>query len=50
MAAKVTWTGEAINGTPGYNSAANNSIGFSALPGGFRDINGELSYQGLTGN
>jgi len=40
MVAKWGWGTNTTPGTPGYDTASNNSSGFTALPGGFRGGNG----------
>lgn len=40
LAAKSTWVNDPTQGTPGNVISSNNSSGFSALAGGYRDIEG----------
>ena len=49
MAAKTDWSGASAVCAPGYNLSINNRSGFSALPGGFRNIWGkfnEINHEG----
>lgn len=45
MATKTGWIPSSIEGTPGNDMQTNNSTGFSALPGGFRNYIGFFSGQ-----
>ena len=40
MANKSGWTESASEGTPGNDQASNNSSGFTAIPGGYRNYSG----------
>lgn len=44
LAAKERWATYSETCTPGNNLNTNNSSGFSALPGGYRDSNGSYEY------
>jgi uncharacterized protein (TIGR02145 family) len=44
MAATTRWTVSTYTGSPGNNPAANNSCGFSGLPGGLRAYSGIFYY------
>lgn len=44
LAAKTDWRSYSAAGTPGNDLPANNSSGFYALPGGFRDFDGIFNY------
>jgi uncharacterized protein (TIGR02145 family) len=49
MAAQTNWTTYSTVGTIGCNLSANNRSGFSALPGGYRGVNGgfdDIGYDG----
>ena len=46
MAAKTDWLPSPYNGTIGCDLSKNNRSGFSALPGGYRDSNGDFGGQG----
>jgi uncharacterized protein (TIGR02145 family) len=51
LAANTDWdTYMTTLGTPGYDLTKNNSAGFSALPGGYRDGNGFFNQQSYLGN
>ena len=45
LAAKTDWEIDTDAGTPGNNPKNNNKSGFSALPGGYRNGNGDFDYQ-----
>jgi uncharacterized protein (TIGR02145 family) len=49
MAAKSGWTIDNTEGNVGNNQAANDSSGFTALPGGYRFSNGTFSSLGYSG-
>jgi uncharacterized protein (TIGR02145 family) len=49
IAAKTDWQTHANPGAIGNDLAKNNRSGFSALPGGFRDVNGYFHYIGNFG-
>jgi uncharacterized protein (TIGR02145 family) len=44
LAAKTNWMNYSILGAPGNDQASNNSSGFSALPGGYRNTDGSFYY------
>jgi len=50
LAAKTDWTASTTTGAIGNDLTLNNSTGFSALPGGYRNNNGSFYYLGLIGN
>jgi uncharacterized protein (TIGR02145 family) len=50
LAATTDWTTSSTAGAVGKNQYLNNSTGFSALPGGFRDRNGAFDYLGGYGS
>ena len=45
MAAKTDWLASSETGAIGNNLTINNSSGFSAFPGGYRDGNGDFECQ-----
>jgi uncharacterized protein (TIGR02145 family)/uncharacterized repeat protein (TIGR02543 family) len=45
MAAKTDWLSSTVLGSIGNNLVINNSSGFSALPGGYRDDDGKFNNQ-----
>jgi len=47
LAAQADWNSNTYEGTPGYNFTKNNSSGFSALPGGWRDNLGGSKFYDL---
>jgi uncharacterized protein (TIGR02145 family) len=49
LASTSLWDSTTIEETPGYNVTQNNQSGFSALPGGFRDIEGKYLNMGTNG-
>ena len=49
MAATSGWSIFSTSGTVGNDSGSNNSSGFSALPGGSRDLDGTFRYLGNDG-
>lgn len=49
LAAKTDWTTSTTTGAPGNTLSTNNSSGFSALPGGFRNYTGSFNYLGNYG-
>jgi len=49
LAAKTDWSSSSTAGEVGNDLSSNNSTGFSALPGGFRDDNGHFSSQSNAG-
>lgn len=49
MASTTNWISSSTPGTPGNDSASNNSSGFSGLPGGYRHSNGYFYGIGLGG-
>jgi uncharacterized protein (TIGR02145 family) len=49
MAASTNWNNSIITGSTGNDAASNNSSGFSALPGGNRNSNGDFVYVGYGG-
>jgi uncharacterized protein (TIGR02145 family) len=49
MAAKTDWQSCAITGAIGNDLCQNNTSGFSALPGGLRDYDGNFNAQGYYG-
>ncbi len=50
LAAKTKWHSHSIEGSIGFDLESNNSSGFSALPGGFRNSFVNFSDIGLQGN
>jgi uncharacterized protein (TIGR02145 family) len=50
LASTSGWAISDDTGTPGVNPEKNNSTGFTALPGGDRDENGEFGYIGEFGD
>lgn len=50
LASNTDWWSTAVKGTIGYKIEQNNSSGFSALPGGYRDNEGAFLGQGGYGN
>lgn len=50
MAATTNWASSSTSGTPGNNPGSNNSSGFLALPGGYRNILGYFQDIGYYGN
>jgi uncharacterized protein (TIGR02145 family) len=50
LAAQTDWQAYIGGGVPGNNLTMNNSSGFSALPGGCRDFNGNFFDQSASGN
>jgi uncharacterized protein (TIGR02145 family) len=48
LAATSAWEPSKINGTPGYDLTINNSSFFSAIPGGYRYIDGTFSSLGYS--
>jgi uncharacterized protein (TIGR02145 family) len=50
MAAPSGWATDETKGSIGNDQAGNNSIGFTALPSGFRHYNGRFSHVGKVGN
>jgi len=50
MAAKTAWSTSAYLCAPGNNINANNSTNFTALPGGYRFINGASFILGINGS
>jgi len=49
LAAQTDWATSTNAGVPGNNLTQNNQSGFSALPGGFRDIDGSFGNVGSIG-
>ena len=49
LAAQTDWQAYIGVGTPGNTLTMNNSSGFSALPGGYRNIDGSFNSQGYYG-
>lgn len=49
MAATAGWNVSSITGTVGNDQADNNSSGFTAVPAGFRNVDGHYSYEGNIG-
>jgi len=49
LAANTNWFTYSVIGTIGNDLSKNNSTGFNALPGGYRDSNGNFSLQGSNG-
>ena len=50
LAANTNWASSSTVGDVGNNLSKNNSTGFTALPGGFRESSGEFRNLGLEGN
>jgi len=50
LAAKTDWYSDTITGTIGKNLTNNNSSGFSAIPGGYRNYNGYFYLIGNSGS
>jgi len=50
VAAKTDWFNDTTTGTPGCNLSINNASGFSALPGGYRNYDGNFYSQSIYGN
>ena len=49
LAAKADWRTDANQGTIGNDLSKNNKTGFSALPGGYRDLFGDSNLIGISG-
>jgi uncharacterized protein (TIGR02145 family) len=49
MSSNTGWLSSTDAGTPGNNPSTNNKSGFSALPGGYRNLNGSFSNIGHDG-
>jgi uncharacterized protein (TIGR02145 family) len=49
LTAKTEWSTTATMGTIGCDLTKNNTSGFSAFPGGYRDYNGSFGHQGYYG-
>ncbi len=50
LSAKTNWAPYSLAGTPGNDLNTNNSSGFSALPGGYRHMNGSFYDAGFGAN